>query len=144
MSHITRVAFPISDLECLEKAGKDLNGEFCKDQRTYKWFGQFVGDTPMPEGMTRETIGKCEHAIRFAGATYEVGVAQLSDGSYELRYDYFSAGGLPKIIGDNANLLRQRYTAQLVMKDRRQQGYRVWEERNHTTGRPRIIAERER
>ena len=47
----------------------------------------------MPEGLTVEDLGKCDHAIRVPGASYEIGLKRVGD-KYEMLYDYWSSGGL--------------------------------------------------
>ena len=54
MSHIAKIDIEIKDLVALNEACKNLGLTFKQGQRQYKWFGEFVGDSPMPEGMTKE------------------------------------------------------------------------------------------
>ena len=64
MSHISKIELVIHSLEDLKEACRQLGFEFMENQKTYKWFGRWVGDTPLPEGVKIEDIGKCDHAIR--------------------------------------------------------------------------------
>lgn len=146
MSHVVAIEFRIRDLECLEKAAQSLGLEFHWGQTTHRWFNRFMNDYPLPEGFKPEELGHCEHAISVPNniSAYEIGVVPAKDGDgYVLLYDFWQGGyGLLDKIGQDANLLRQRYSVETVMKDRISQGYRVWEEVNPSTGRPRVVAER--
>jgi hypothetical protein len=95
--------------ESLLEACSDLGFEWREGQRTYEWFGRWVGDTKMPEGLTVADLGKCDHAIRVPGCSYEVGVVEV-EGGYELRWDYWGQGGLLKALGgETAPVLKQAY-----------------------------------
>ncbi len=130
MSHISTVSVEILDLECLRKAATKL-GLYFREQSTYRWFGNFVGDAPLPEGMTVEDLGKCQYAIGIEGNSeaYEVGVVKKKDGKgYALHYDYWNgARGLEKIIGKDANMLKQAYSTSVARKAAIRAGYRVTE-----------------
>ena len=93
MSHISRIELEVKKLEAMKQACADCGFEFMENQKTYRWYGRFVGDSPMPEGLTVEDLGKCDHAIRVPGASYEIGLKRIGD-RYEMLYDYWSAGGL--------------------------------------------------
>jgi len=94
MSHISRIELQVKDLEAMKQACADCGYEFIEGQKTYKWYGTFVGDTPMPEGLTVADLGKCDHAIRVPGASYEIGLRKMPDGHYEMLFDYWGPGGL--------------------------------------------------
>ena len=128
MSHISKIELVIQSLEDLKEACRQLGFEFMENQKTYKWFGRWVGDTPLPEGVKIEDIGKCDHAIRVSGCEYEVGVIRRGD-NYILLWDYYHAGGLEPKIGPNAGILKQAYTVARVRKEARQKGYRIREKK---------------
>ena len=88
MSHISKIELVIHSLEDLKDACRKLGFEFIKNQKTFKWYGRWVGDTPLPEGINIEDLGKCDHAIRVPGCNYEVGVVKRGD-HYTLLWDYF-------------------------------------------------------
>lgn len=122
MSHIVKIETKIKDLVALKLACKSLGFEFVEGQRTYAWFGRWVGDTPMPEGLKVEDLGKCTHAIRVPGAKYEVGVMSTSSG-YELRWDYFSSGGLlARLGGQKAGRLVQAYAVEKTKREASRRG----------------------
>ena len=116
MSHITEIELVIDDAAMLAKACEALGFEFVWNQKSYKWFGRFVGDTPQPPGVEVADMGKCHHAIRVPGAEYEVGVVLEEDGTYRLRYDYWSHGGLKQAIGETAAPIVQRYGVEAVKR----------------------------
>ena len=113
MSHVVSIQLLIKDLEALKMACKDLGCEFIKDKKEYAWYGVHVGDYPLPEGMTKEEMGKCNHAIKVPGANWEIGVVKEKDGkSYKLIYDFFGDEGrkIHNVCGENLGKLKQRYT----------------------------------
>ena len=116
MSHVTTIATEIRDLQALRDACKALGVEWREGQREYAWYGKHAGDYPIPDGMTKEQLGHCDHAIRVPGVRYEIGVVKTATG-YTLAYDFY--GNLHcdfyrRDNGENINrhdggLLRQRF-----------------------------------
>lgn len=93
MSHVATVDLKITDLTALETAVKRLGGELVRNQKTYNWWGRSEGDYPIPEGMTAEDLGKCEHVIRVPGVRYEIGIVKNKKApGYILAYDFFGWG----------------------------------------------------
>jgi hypothetical protein len=90
-------------------------GAVLEKASTYKWFGRHVGDYPMPEGLTKDDLGKCEYKIRFPAAAtnrgYEVGIIKhpLKPGVYTFIYDFWDAKLKQTVGGDNAQRLTQLY-----------------------------------
>ena len=128
MSHVTTIDVQVKDLDALEAACKELGLELVRGKTTYKWFGQFMGDSALPPGMTKDQLGKCQHAVRVPGndRAYEVGVVQQPDGTFRLAWDAWSGGyGLMERVGDNCGRLVQSYAAQVATKQARKQGYSV-------------------
>ena len=64
MSHISKIEMEITDLESLKAACKRLGFTFQEYQKTYQWYGRWVGDTKLPEGILESDLGKCDHAIQ--------------------------------------------------------------------------------
>lgn len=106
-----------------------------RDQRSYRWYQTFVGDTPLPPGVKVEDLGKCEHAIRVKGAdsrTYEVGLVRNEAGTgWSCRYDYYAGGGglMEKISAKSARgqdclRLIHEYSAVKAMRRAQKQGHR--------------------
>jgi hypothetical protein len=97
-------------------------------------------------GVKVEDLGKCEHAIKFPGINYEVGLTQgvtpavtTADGSVIPgeaglfpNYDYWGYDGsehdghkLKKLIGDGAGKLMQAYSKFAAINAATQAGYTV-------------------
>ena len=128
MSHISKIELVIQSMDDLKEACQKLGFEFVKNQKTFKWYGRWVGDTPLPKGIKTEDIGKCDHAVRVPGCDYEVGVIRRSD-HYMLLWDYYYAGGLVEKIGPDAGKLKQAYTVSRVRREARRKGYRIREKK---------------
>lgn len=128
MSHISKIELVIHSLDSLKDACQKLGFEFIENQKAYKWFGSWVGDTPLPEGIEIEDIGKCDHVIRVPECEYEIGIVKRG-GNYILLWDHYHAGGLTQKIGPNAGILKQAYTIARVRKEARRKGYRVMEKK---------------
>lgn len=128
MSHIAKIELEINDLEALKSACKALGFYFMENQNTYKWYGKWVEDTPLPEGVQIEDLGKCTHAIDVPAAVFEIGVVQ-NGSKYHLLWDYWIGGGLEKHIGKNACKLKQAYTIERIRKSARAKGYLIHENR---------------
>src|SRR5690349_5684210 len=130
MSHVATVEVHIQDLVALKAAAAALGLEFVEGQTTFKWYGQHVGDYPLPKGFRVRDMGRCEHTIRLPNDpnAYEVGVVRRRDGNpgYLLMYDFWQGGfGLEAAIGHQATKLKQRYAAEVAAKQARKQGFRV-------------------
>jgi hypothetical protein len=124
MSHIVEMNFEIMDLDCLKTACKNLGFTFIENQKNYKWYGRWVGDTPMPEGLTTEDLGKCDHVISVPGCSYEVGVVKNKNGKgYSLQYDYYRRGGLEQVIGKYAAPIKQEYITEVTKKAIKNKNY---------------------
>jgi hypothetical protein len=124
MSHISKIELEIKDLEALKAACKRLGFRFQEGQTTYKWFGRWVGDSPLPEGISEDQLGKCHHAIRVPGAQYEIGIVRKGK-SYILLYDAWIKGGLEKYIGKDAGKLKQIYAVEKIRLEARHRGYKI-------------------
>ena len=125
--HVATLKLEVKSLDALKLACARLGLEFREDQKTYAWFGSFMGDAPLPEGFTTEDLGKCDHAIHVPGASYEVGVV-FRDGAYRLLWDSWQTGGLEAALGKDCNKLRQAYGIEAAMMEAQRQGYSVWEQ----------------
>jgi len=113
MSHVVKVGIEVRDLEALRKAAENLGLEFREGKTTYKWYGHWVGDYPLPEGITQDQLGKCDHAlgVKDKPGAYEVGVVEQADGSYTLLWDFYNHGfGLQEMVGDGCSKLIEEYT----------------------------------
>jgi len=126
MSHVDRIkGCDIRDLDALAVAAQELGGELRRDQRTYAWWGHSVGNYPLPAGFTAADLGKCDHALRFVDASYEVGVVARRDGKpgWELLWDFYPTGGLVLKLGAGGAKLSIAYQQQVAIKAARKQGF---------------------
>ena len=126
MSHLVTETMEIHDLEALESVCTPDSGlEFHRGQTTHRWYGRYMGDSPLPEGFAVEDLGKCEHAISVRGnaGAYEIGVVRRRDAAgnplpgYQLIYDFWKGGyGLEAAAGKGCSNLKQQYTLAGIKK----------------------------
>lgn len=111
MSHVATIKAEIKSLRSIKAACKRMGFEFMENQKTYEWFGEHMGDYPIPEGMTIKDLGKCLHAIKIPGARYEVGIIKdpMNPKNFKLIWDFWSGGGLKPKLGEDAWKLVQAY-----------------------------------
>ena len=130
MSHVATINIEVKDLDALAAAAAKLGGKLIRDQKTYGWFGQHVGDYPLPEGFTAEDLGKCEHAIHFQNTDYEVGLVRRRDGrpGWQLLWDFFDST-IVKNIGQNGGHLKREYATVVATRQAQRNGFRVVEQR---------------
>lgn len=128
LSHISKIELEIKDLEALKAACKNLGFQFAENQKHYTWYGKWVGNQPLPEGITEDQLGKCDHVIHVPSAAFEVGVVRKGN-SYILLWDSWIGGGLEKYIGKNAGILKQAYTVETVKRSAILKGYRLIEKK---------------
>jgi len=70
MSHMKRMKTKSSfELSVIKRLCADEGWKFMENQKTYQWFGRWMGDSPLPESMTIEEIGHCNHAIQVPGCS---------------------------------------------------------------------------
>lgn len=129
MSHVAKIEIEIKDLEALDAACRRIGCTLVRSQTSYAWFGRHVGDYPLPEGFAVEELGRCEHAIKVPGASYEVGVVKRRDGrpGYTLLWDFWPSGGLRAKLGADGCKLVQAYGVEAATRAARRQGYHVTE-----------------
>ncbi|SRR6266542_744231 len=115
LSHVAAVATEISDLTALRAACNELGLQFMEGQTTYAWFGQWVGDyhgedAAYKQGIDPSEYGKCSHAIKVPGSTYEIGVKKLANGNHTLIYDFYGPGRkIMEKLGKGCEKLVQHY-----------------------------------
>jgi len=124
LSHISKIELEIKDLEALKNACKVLGFQFMENQKEFIWYGKWMGNQPLPTGITEDDIGKCDHAIRVPNAIFEVGVIR-KDNSWILLWDNWIGGGLEPDLGKDAGILKQAYSVEAVKKLARKKGYRI-------------------
>jgi len=128
LSHIARIELEIKSLEDLKAACNRLGLTFHENETSYKWYGRWVGDQPLPEGIKEEDLGKCDHMIHVPGAKYQIGIIKR-DGNYQLLWDNWHAGGLENVLGKNAGLLKQAYAVEAIKRTSRVKGLRLQEQK---------------
>lgn len=127
MSHVTDLRLKIHDLDALEEAAEKCGLELRRDQKTFAWWGTFVGDSRDYGEMRPDSMGKCEHALRVKGdnprngsaGPWEIGIAKSKDGDgYGLFYDTYGTAGsrLTAAVEQNANKLRREYAYAVAAK----------------------------
>lgn len=91
-----------------------------------------MGDyAPLPEGITIDDLGKCDHAIKVPDCAYEIGVVKRGQG-YLLLWDSWKKGGLTKALGESAGLLKQAYAVERVRQEAKLRGYNITEQKTKT------------
>ena len=129
MSHVTPIEIEIKDLEAVKAMCTRMGWRFMKSQHSYKWYGRFMRDYPLPEGFTEADLGKCDHAIRIPGASYEIGLVKRGN-QYIPLFDFWSSGGLEKALGGSkAPLFKQMYGVEAAKRIAKKKGFKVVEKR---------------
>jgi len=106
MSHVVTVKCELRDLAAIEAACKRLGWTFKRDQKSFEWFGEWVGDYNGPDAaylatdIKPEDYGKCDHAIGVPGAKYEIGLI-AKQGKFVPVFDNWISGGLKGLTADN-------------------------------------------
>lgn len=127
LSHVVSVDIEINDIAAVRAACQRMGWEFKEGQQTYKWWGKSVGDYPLPDGVSADDLGKCDHAIGLPGAAWEIGLMKR-DGKFVPVWDYFSGGGLENILPENGmNGFLQAYAIEKAKVECRKQGRSVHE-----------------
>jgi len=145
VSHVANIKLQINDLAALKEAGQRLGLELVQ-QSTYRWFGQHVGDYPLPEGFTKDDLGKCDYVLRIPNnkQAYEIGIVKRKDGQgYQPLWDFWAGGyGLEAKVGKDAEKLIQEYTIAVSTKELRRAGFRVSRSIDTVTQKPKLVARR--
>lgn len=127
MSHVVTCEATITDLEALKLACKRLGWVFKEGQKTYRWFGQHVGDYPLPKGFKVEDMGKCDHAIEVPGVNYEIGLVRKGAGFTPI-YDFYDSGLRSAVGGIKGEKLVQHYGVEWAKRKADSQHLRYLEE----------------
>ena len=135
MSHVVDCNIVIKDLEAFKAACEELGMEFRLNQKTWKWYGQWVNDYDAQDaaykaGIKPEDYGKCVHAAAVKGdsSAYELGLVKNPKGEgFLLVFDFFGTEGraLQEKIGKNASKLKSEYGLKLLEKTAKKRGYKV-------------------
>lgn len=148
MSHIQTCDVELRDLEAVKTACERLGWSLVKGQKTFKWFGVWVGDTEAPrhlfhdekayrnfQAMSPESqrasmtsrMSWCDHAIKVPGADYEIGL-QWDGACYRPVWDYYETGGLAEHMGTDGGKLAQAYAVEYAKRWAWSQGYSIEEQ----------------
>lgn len=136
MSHVADVEIKIRDLKAAEAAAKACGGELVIGQKTHKWYGRFMNDWNSQDAAARrrdpKSFGKCDHAIKFPGVAYEIGLCKEEDGSYTPVYDSWGPGnGIVQACGGlKLPKFQNEYAAAVSTRVLARKGFRV----TRTTG----------
>lgn len=122
MSHVVTSPMRFTDLDLLEATCKEMGLELVRNRKTFRWYGRHVGDYKLPEGFTKEELGKCSHVVRVKGdkEAYEVGLVAPKDGSkgFLPMWDFWGHRGarLQAKVGKNCSELNQAYSVRVLQK----------------------------
>lgn len=126
MSHVTDAKMKVRDLEAAAEAAPRCGMTLMIGQKTFNWFGRFVGDSVPPAGRNPAEYGRCEHALRLKdhrSGDYEIGLVPALDGDgYDLMWDTWGTSGrrLAEAAGPNLDKFRREYSAAVLTKKARQ------------------------
>ena len=139
MSHMAILKSRSRDLDALARAAAKCGGELVRDQKTHAWWGISVGDynaenSALRNGVSRDQLGTCDHAIRLKGlpgengqnGPWEVGVVDRPEG-FALIYDnYYTAGKqLESACGVEMKTLLNHFAAEVAMAELSMDGFNV-------------------
>ncbi len=113
MSHVTKVACAIKDLDALRASLERFGAELLYGKREFQYYAG-----------NRE---KCMHAIKVPGTQYEIGL-RLKDAAdpetFELACDFYDAT-LAKVFGSELSELKMEYGAVIAEKSLQRSGWRT-------------------
>ncbi len=141
MSHVANIATKAIefDLDIIREMCLRQGWQFMEGQKTFRWYGRFMGDAPVAEGMSVEDYGKCNHAIRIPGCNYEIGLRQAPDGKWNVVADFWRSGGLDKVLGEQGEVFSQLYNMTNDIMWAESKGY-TWEEvESETAGNKKLV-----
>lgn len=126
MSHVITVDMVITSLTAFAAACAELGLEFVEGQTRWRWWERHVGDYPLPEGFAVSDLGHCEHAVRFPGIQWEIGLVRRRDGQegYQPIYDFYGHQGaaMEAIVGKGCKKLEDVYCKHLAIETYEEMG----------------------
>ena len=79
-------------------------------------------DTHRRRTIITKEMSRCDHAIKFTGVNYEVGVVDNGDGTFRLRYDEYDYG-LKNKLGPGGGKLAQAYALEAAKRAAKLKGW---------------------
>jgi hypothetical protein len=116
---VVLLAVQLRDLNVLRAVCRWRGWEFRTGQKTYRWFGWWLGPGPPPA-----ELGRCAHAIGIPGCLYEIGLIDRGDHWLPV-WDRGATGGLEAALGPNGRRLWRSYGIEKVRREARQRGHTV-------------------
>lgn len=143
MSHVVSIATELRDLEAVKKACERLDWIFNEGADTYRWYGRWVDDSPIPEALftpeeadrvkalsvgarqayMNALLGRCKHSISVPGCDHEIGlVTSPNTGHLIPIWDWFDTD-LNKLMGQTGGPLLQAYAVEKAKIEAAARGY---------------------
>lgn len=132
MSHVVAIKVLIKNLPAFKRAAQALGGEFCENQKTYRWWQSWENDYNAADaayrlGINPKDYGKCEHAVRFPGIKYEMGLVKVpGHEGYQLIFDFIDHQLTQKVGGQGAQKLVQEYALAVAEEEAEQYKLQGW------------------
>lgn len=144
MSHVAQCKTVLKDVNVIEKAACRLGGTFLKGQKKLRWYGAgFVDDSTgwteffAPDEVKRikamssterrafitKVMNSPDHVIQFKGASYDVGIYKIHDGTFRARWDEWGQGRLGEVMGPGGGKFAQAYGVEAAKKAAKSRGY---------------------
>lgn len=140
MSHMAKIEIIVKNLAALQDACNELGWQFLEGQTTYAWFGRYMNDWPLPDSVTVDQLGKCDHAIRVPNCDYEIGLVwNYKLGGYQIVYDFWKAGGLVQVLGENGGPLRKAYAVNEIKNIAKKKRWRLAKESDIENGKRLVL-----
>jgi hypothetical protein len=123
MSHVANIDVEILDLDVVKEICEALGLVFQENQRHYRWYGRHVGDYPLPEGITKDRLGFCDHALSVKGGgrqAYEIGLVRQG-AKWAVLWDFWMGGhGLEACVGKDGIKFAEAYSKAVGIKTTKQ------------------------
>jgi len=146
MSHIVTYDVEIDPerLDVLRRTCERLGWQFHQNQQTYCWFGQWVGNSPIPEKLLtadelaminrlslparkewmNNKLARCQHCISVPGCDYDIALMpNPTTGKLIAYFDDWYSGGLTEKLAALELSFPQVYSSELLKDQLAAQGY---------------------
>lgn len=126
--HSKDIPFTPKAIAALSDAVAAMGGALVKAD-TFNWWGTSVGDYPIPKGLTKEDLGKCEYRIEVPGTTWHIGVIRNPQDQSKMAFvfDFYGSRGkvLQQFAGADCNELTKQYQLHAVAAWAKSKGRQV-------------------